>query len=113
MHELSIVMGIIDLAEQQAIDHGAESVQQINLEIGELSGIDWPALEFAWQSATLNTVLEHAEFVIDKVKGIAECLDCKERFYVKSLFEPCPHCRQYMMHVVKGKELRVKSLIVN
>ncbi|RLD21710.1 MAG: hydrogenase maturation nickel metallochaperone HypA [Bacteroidetes bacterium] len=113
MHELSIVMGIIDLAEQQALAHGAESVQQINLEIGELAGIDWPALEFAWQSATVNTVLENAEYVIDKVPGEAECLECEKRYYVKNLFEPCPHCHQYLMHIVKGKELRVKSLIVN
>jgi len=113
MHELSIVMGIIDLAEQQALAHGAESVQQINLEIGELAGIDWPALEFAWQSATIDTVLENTEFVIDKVPGEAECLECKKQYYVKSLFDPCPHCHQYMMHIVKGKELKVKSLIVN
>jgi hydrogenase nickel incorporation protein HypA/HybF len=113
MHELSIVIGIIDLAEQQVQAHGAESVQQINLEIGELAGIDWPALEFAWQSATANTVLENAECVIDKVLGEAECLGCKKLYYVQDLFEPCPHCHQYVMHILKGKELRVKSLIVN
>ena len=113
MHELSIVMGIIDLAEKQTTIHAANSVQRIDLEIGELAGVDWPALEFAWHAATANTVLENAEYVINKVPGVAKCLDCNTQSDVKSLFDPCPHCDQYMMHILKGKELRVKSLIVN
>ena len=39
MHELSIVMSIIDIAEQQAKKANAVWVDEIELDIGELSGM--------------------------------------------------------------------------
>lgn len=51
MHELSIVMGIIDIAEKEAKMAGVSIVEEIELEIGLLSGVEMEALEFAWNHA--------------------------------------------------------------
>ena len=113
MHELSIVMGIVDLAQETVEKHGASSVESINLEIGELAGIDWPALKFAWTSATRNTVLANAECNIIKVEGEAECTACHSKFHMKTLYDQCPHCSEYFAEITSGKELRIKSIVVN
>ena len=47
MHELSIVMGIVDLATKQALANGAILIEEIELEIGCLSGIEMDSFEFA------------------------------------------------------------------
>ncbi len=60
MHELSIVMSIVDAAEEQVAKHGATHVESIGLEIGTLAGIEPDALEFAWEAAVPETVLAHA-----------------------------------------------------
>ena len=39
MHELSIVMSIVEAAEEQAMKHQARAVECIDLEIGNLSEI--------------------------------------------------------------------------
>ena len=51
MHELSIVTGIIDIAEEEAAKAGVKAFSGIDLEIGTLSGIVKEALDFAWDFA--------------------------------------------------------------
>ena len=80
MHELSIVMGIIDIANQYTQDAGASCVDEIDLEIGVLSGVDPDALDFAWDLAVKNTVLENAVRKIKSIEGRAKCIDCDSEF---------------------------------
>ena len=61
MHELSIVMGIIKIAEVEAEKAGAKNVDLIELEIGNLAGVEIEALDFAWTEAVKHTILENAK----------------------------------------------------
>ena len=45
MHELSIVMSILDIANNTVELHHAKEVEVIELDIGEIAGIEMPALE--------------------------------------------------------------------
>lgn len=113
MHELSIVLGIVDLAEQQLAKNGGKQIHEIELEIGYLAGVSWDALEFAWQEGVKGTVLEQSERKLNKIKGQGVCLDCDREFEVKQQGTTCPHCGSYLIHIEKGKELRVVSLLVD
>ena len=76
MHELSIVMGILKIAETEAEKAGAKTVDLIELEIGSLAGIELEALDFVWSGAVKDTVLEHAVRKIDLIKGKGQCMEC-------------------------------------
>jgi hydrogenase nickel incorporation protein HypA/HybF len=39
MHELSIAQSIVELAEEQARNHQARCVEELELEIGSLAGV--------------------------------------------------------------------------
>ncbi|MBK8519066.1 MAG: hydrogenase maturation nickel metallochaperone HypA [Saprospiraceae bacterium] len=112
MHELSIVMGIIDIAEKEAKMAGVSIVEEIELEIGLLSGVEMEALEFAWNHAIKNTILSEAKKTIIRPEGSGVCLDCNSEFRIEHLFDPCPHCQSYFINIKKGKELKVKSIVV-
>jgi len=112
MHELSIVMSIVELAMEQASKAGAISVEEIELEIGELTTIEMLAFEFAWQQGKSKTILEHAVLKVDRIHGHASCLSCNFEFPVKESFETCPACGDPFIRILKGKELRLKSLVV-
>jgi hydrogenase nickel incorporation protein HypA/HybF len=112
MHELSIVMSIVDIAEQQAKKANAVAIEEIELDIGELSGIEPQAFDFAWQQAIKDTVLNNAERVINKIAGEGLCMECDARFPVHQLYDACPVCGEHFIAIQKGKELRVKSLVV-
>ncbi|MBZ5859340.1 hydrogenase maturation nickel metallochaperone HypA/HybF [Flavihumibacter profundi] len=112
MHELSIVMSIVEIASQQALQANASVVEEIELEIGTLSGIEINALEFAWAEAVRNTILENTLRVINRPEGRARCLDCNTDFAIQQYFDPCPACGSHFINITRGKELKVKSLVI-
>lgn len=112
MHELSIAIGIVELAEKEAIKANSNSIETIELEIGDLSGVEIEALEFAWPVAVKGTMLENAKKIIDKVSGKAKCLECDNLFDIENLYDSCPKCRSHFKDIYRGKELRVKYITV-
>lgn len=112
MHELSIVMSIVDIAQQQAMKAEAQAIEEIELDIGALSGIELDALEFAWPQGVKHTMLEKAVKKINRIEGRAECADCNNRFTIENYYDACPECGGHLIHITQGKELRVRSLVV-
>jgi len=112
MHELSIAMNIIDIAEENLDNSDATRLIEIEIEIGELSGVIPEALEFAMKNAVSNTVLENANVRIEIIKGMAKCRKCSNEFEMTQSYDPCPKCSEYNCEIITGKELRVKSILV-
>lgn len=113
MHELSVVMGIVKIAEQEALKGGAIKIERIELEIGNLAGIDFQALDFVWDSAVQGTMLERAEREIIQIEGKATCSDCDHEFEIEKYYDPCPNCNSFLKIIQQGKELRIKALEVS
>jgi len=112
MHELSIALGIVKIAEDETAKAKAKRVTKIELVIGVLSGIELDSLNFVWESAIKETVLEFAEKEITVIKGKGKCVDCDSIYPLKNIYDSCPKCQSSFKIILKGKELRVKSLIV-
>jgi hydrogenase nickel incorporation protein HypA/HybF len=107
------VLGVVNIAEKTCKERNAAKVDVIELEIGELAGVEKSALDFAWPVAVKDTRLEHAEKVIDWVKGKAHCLECNTDFDIHSLYDSCPNCKGYFKDIQSGRELKVKSLVIS
>ena len=112
MHEMSIALGIVRIAEDEVKKAKANKVQVIELTIGELSGIEKEALDFAWPVAVKETVLEGAERRIDYIPGIGKCVECELEFPLEKLHDACPECNSYFKDILQGKELKVIALEV-
>ena len=110
MHELSIVMGIIDVAKNELDKAKLSKVETIELDIGTLSGIEFEALDFAWEMAINDTVLEGAERKINKIQAQAKCVSCGHVFNTSSVFDQCPKCNELFTEILSGKELKIKSI---
>ena len=112
MHELSIAQSIVELAEQQALDHHSSYIEEVELEIGRLAGVELQTLEFARESAVKGTLLEKAVIVYRYIDGEGRCAECEALFPMEVLFSPCPVCGSYFVKIEKGKELRIKSIVI-
>ena len=112
MHELSIALGIVKIAEDESRKASARTVKSIELEIGSMAGIEMDSLDFAWPVAVKDTVLEHANRKIDLIPAKAKCLECQTEFNLEHTFDACPGCKSYFKDIFQGKELRVKALEV-
>ncbi len=113
MHELSIALGIVKIAEEETAKAKANSVDLIELEIGTLAGIEFDSLDFVWPSAVKDTVLEHAVKKINIIEAKGKCIDCDTIFNIKNIYDSCPKCNSYLKGIIQGKELRVKALEVS
>ena len=113
MHELSIVMSVIEIAQQHAARANADTIDEIELDIGSMSSIEMSAWDFAWKQAVTDTILENAVSKINLIKAKAKCNDCDAEFAIQHYYDACPVCGQHLISIIQGKELRVKSLVVS
>ncbi len=113
MHELSIAMNVIEIADEYASKANATVVKEIEIEVGELSGVVLDALEFAMEVAVRNTILEQATCHYIRIPGMARCRECGHEFKTGNLHTPCPKCNSFEQELISGRELRVKSLMVD
>ncbi len=112
MHELSIALGIVKIAEDETAKVNAKTVTKIELIVGVLSGVEIDSLEFVWSSAVKDSVLEKAELEITRVEGKGKCVDCDTIFDMENIYDCCPNCNSNFKGILKGKELKVKALEV-
>ncbi len=112
MHELSIAIQITEIIEEEAKNAGAASVLQVQLEIGELSGVEMEALEMAMQEAVRGTIISTAELVYHLISARAVCESCCNEFDPIDVFKICPFCNSLHTSLLKGKELKIRSIEV-
>lgn len=112
MHELSIALGVVKIAEEETKKAKAAKVTLIELEIGTLAGVELDSLEYVWEAAVKNTVLENAQKQINTIIAKGKCGDCETIFELQNYFDSCPKCASSLKIILQGKELRVKSLEV-
>ncbi len=110
MHEMSIALSIVKIAEDEARKAQVNQFAIIDLEIGTLAGIEFEALDFVWEAAVQKTVLEKAERRIKKIPAMARCGDCGKVYSLDFVHDNCPDCSSFLKSIIQGKELRVKSL---
>lgn len=109
MHELSIAVNILDTVKENAIKHNAIFVTEVELEIGELSGVEYEALDFAFNQAPRSPLFRNTVFKVLRIKPFARCHDCNYEFEVNQYATPCPNCHSFKTELIKGNELRIKS----
>ncbi len=112
MHEFSLAMNIVDIACEYARKENASVVREIEIEVGELSGVVMDALEFCLDAAVRNSILEGARRKILRIAGRGRCRNCGHEFRMRDLYAVCPECGRPAPEILEGGELRVKSLLV-
>lgn len=111
MHELSIAMSIVEMAQEEAERRGNVQVTAIHLKLGALSGVVKEALFSAYEMASYDTPLQGAPLVIDEVPVVVFCSRCQAERPVSSLqLCCCAECGTPAPEIVHGKELEVVAL---
>jgi hydrogenase nickel incorporation protein HypA/HybF len=108
MHELSIAMSIVEMAEEEAA--GAQ-VLAVHLKLGALSGVVKSALLSSYELACEGTLLEGSTLVIEEIPVLVHCAQCQaDRPLDSDRWFVCPECKQPISEVIQGRELQVVAL---
>jgi len=111
VHEVSIMMSIMDTAMDVAKQNNAQKITKITVEIGEKSGVVKDALAFAFETVTKETIASQSELEIITIPFKGECLECGHVF-LSDEFLVCDKCGNFGK-ILSGKELRIKSIEVD
>lgn len=113
MHELGIVMQVIDQVEKVAAESDVTKVLKLNMEVGEVSSVvpelftdcfDWAKKKTKYMQET------QLEMVI--LEGISYCQDCKQTYKTTAYAKQCPHCGSFRTYLVTGNEVNIKDIEV-
>jgi len=113
MHELSIIMNALRIAEENAKNLDAKIVHEIEMDIGKLSGIDFEALEFAMLHTKKNEILKNVKLIINKIPAKARCKSCNYEFDIEDFYTACPLCGKFNHDIFQGKELKLKAIKID
>ena len=112
MHEQSIVESLLALALEEGAKAGASKILQIDIVVGELSGVLEEAVEFYFSFLSRNTIAAGARLSFTRVPARLRCRNCETVFLPKGLDLHCPTCNEQQVEVVSGRELRMDSMEV-
>jgi hydrogenase nickel incorporation protein HypA/HybF len=111
MHELSIAMSILDVAEEEAQRQGDCRVTAVHMRLGPLSGVVKEALLNAFELAREGTGLSDCELRIEEVPIVAYCPRCDAQRKVVSMQNMrCSQCDEPAGEVVSGREMEVCAM---
>ncbi len=110
MHELSIALSIVSMAEEEARERGVQ-VNAVHLKLGTLSGVVKDALLFSYELACEGTALEGSQLLIEEVPTVVYCPACQAERRLDSIQRfCCSVCDSPTPDVVQGRELEVVAL---
>ena len=111
MHELSIAMSIVELAEEEIERRGNIQIKTVHLKLGALSGVVKEALLASFEMACEGTSLAGSRLVVEDVPVVVFCSTCQARRPVSSMqLFCCAECGSPTGEIVEGKEIEVVAL---
>jgi len=112
MHEMAITQSMVNLVLDEAKKGGARKVKNINLVLGELSGVVGDCVQLYFGLMSKDTIAEGATISFKTVATQAKCRQCARVFEVKDSEWLCPECHSISIELVSGNELFVESIEV-
>ena len=109
MHELALSQSIVDLVVECARKQGVHAITRVVVEVGLAAGVEPDALRFCFDVVAADTLAQGAELAIETITLQARCRDCAREFEPARPVSSCPRCGSYAPHLLRGRELRVKS----
>lgn len=111
MHELSVAVSLVELAEHAAREGGAVAIRSVRVRVGALSGVVVEALESAYPFASEGTMCEGAALEIERVPPRVRCRACGFEDEAEGVGPfLCAACGQAGPEILAGHELELATM---
>lgn len=114
MHEMSIAISLLELAEAEAAKHGCTRILRLKVEYGAMSGIMPEALKFCFDALLEGGPHQGAILELIEIPVKLSCPACGASFGAENkplLLQCCPVCGAISGHnVEQGRELLLSQL---
>ncbi len=108
MHELSIAEDIFTAIEYSL---GFKSkLKSVEMTIGPLSGVSAEALSFCFTEVAVLRGFGNTQLVINKIKAVANCSKCNNRYEITDFYSTCPECCSFERKIVSGDRCTIDAV---
>ena len=112
MHELSIALNILELAETARHQGGHGRIEKIRVRVGQASGVLADALQFSFEVAREGTAAAGAVLDIEEVPVGGTCSTCGDFLTEEKIVFECPQCGGLDFSITQGSELDIIDMEV-
>ena len=112
MHELALTEGILSIVSSEQKKSAFSRVLEIDLRIGEYSGVIPGCIEEFFPLAAKGTAAEGAKLIMETVKAEFACMECDFHGALEKHTACCPKCGSTAIRMTAGREFYVENLIV-
>ena len=113
MHEHSLVRALLEQVDRLSADHGGNSVREVRVQLGPLSGVEPLLVSSAFERLKQGTSAADAQLVIDNVLLAAVCCACGQESEIDDYCFRCCHCGHDEVRVVRGDGFCLESVTVD
>jgi hydrogenase nickel incorporation protein HypA/HybF len=111
LHELGVVIEVINTVESFAKNNGLEKIDTLVLQIGELSSMIPRYIEACYPIAVEGTLLQDSKLKIEVLPGNALCRKCGKVFNIIENHSKCPSCGDMRWELLSGREFMIKEIV--
>ena len=113
MHEMGVVLNVVDAVEKYAAANGIDKVGVVVMEIGEVSSVVPNYFASCWYPAVARSkILLNTELKIEQVPGLARCYSCGKEFNIAEYDGKCPACGSDHWETLSGRDVMIKEIYV-
>jgi hydrogenase nickel incorporation protein HypA/HybF len=110
MHEMSLIVNLFDILEEQAREKKAIKIHKVKLQVGLLAGAVPEMLKTAFDIYKKDTLASEAELEIQEVPLKVLCLTCRTEMEKDDFIFKCTHCESTDLKTLAGTELLLERL---
>ena len=110
MHEESLMRSLLRQVDELAQQHHAVSVEEIEVEVGPLSGVEPLLLQDAFERLKAEFSWPHAELAVLQVGLDILCTGCQSESQLQDFHFVCPECGSTSLQILRGDVFRLLNV---
>jgi hydrogenase nickel incorporation protein HypA/HybF len=111
MHELSLVLSIVETVTDSLTAYPAARVLEVRLRVGALAAVEEEALQFCYGMASEGAALAGSRLVVQRLPVVLHCAACAQDVELDGVQSfHCPRCGGAEVEMKQGKELEIDSI---
>ncbi len=111
MHELSIMVHVVEIVEETARENKVEKIDTLVLQIGEMASVVPQFIHACYPAVIEGTLLEDTKLEIEILPANALCKSCGKVYNLPQYGGVCPHCGSQDYEMISGREFNIKEIV--
>ena len=110
MHEESLIRSLLRQVEELAQHHQATAIDEVEVEVGPLSGVEPLLLQDAFERLKAEFSWPNARLCVSQVGLDVLCVNCQNESQLQNFHFVCRECGSTSLQILRGDAFRLLNV---